>query len=273
MLAFPINAFLVTALASSGAFAGVYLESTDTDLAAKTAPKVSKMWFDGGRMRSEHNSGDEGGNIAIFKNRAMYAIDPKSKSYRVIDQATVDKMGATIADARKKMEAQMANMPPERRAMMEKMLGQMGGAPGATAQAAKRTLKNTGRAETVAGIKCTVWEASVDGKKEEELCAAKPGSISGGDEVMKTLREIGEMMKGFTESFGQHMRNAAAQPWNDMETIDGVPILTRDFENGKATSERRLTAARKESVPGSQFEVPAGYKEKKMSFGPDASDD
>src|SRR5581483_11816976 len=102
--------------------------------------------------------------------------------------ATVDQMAAKLADARKQMQAAMANMPPERRAMMEKMMGQLGGAGAAAAdEGSKRSLKNTGRTETVANIKCTVWEATVGKDKVEELCAAAPGSVPGGDEMMKTL--------------------------------------------------------------------------------------
>lgn len=270
----PVLAALTSTLVATAACAGVYFESTDKNLVTAAKPVTSKMWFDGGRMRSERAHDDEDGNLTIFKNRAMYTIDTSSKTYRVIDKATVDKMGAQFAEAKKKMAAQMASMPPEQRAMMEKMMGQMGGgAPGAAAAPTRtRTLKNTGRTETVAGIKCSVWEAAVNGQKEEELCAAEPGSIPGGDEAMKTFREIGAMLKGFTESFGARGKKSTA-PWNDLETINGVPILTRDFEHGKATSETRLMVARKESVPDSAFEVPAGYTEKKISIGPGSDED
>jgi hypothetical protein len=94
MLALPINALLVAALASSSAFAGVYLESTDTDLGTKKPPRVSKMWSDGGRMRSENDAGEASAHIAIFKNRTMYTLGPKSKTCRVIDQATVTRWAA-----------------------------------------------------------------------------------------------------------------------------------------------------------------------------------
>jgi hypothetical protein len=149
--------------------------------------------------------------------------------------------------------------------MMEKMMGQMGAA---AADAPKRVLKNSGRSETVAGVKCTVWEVNVAGQKEEELCAAPPGALPGGDEMMKTLREVGEMLKGFTQSFGGASKADTA--WRDMETINGVPVLTRGFTAGKVTSETRLSSARKESVPAAQFDIPAGYTEKKMDFGPAA---
>lgn len=261
---FPLMSAFAVALASSAAYGGVYLESTSTG-ESKATPKVAHMWFDGGRMRSESGDGD----VAIFKDRAMYTLDPASKTYRVIDQATIERLSGGMAEARKKMEERMASMTPEQRAMVEKMMGRAGGAPGATgAAASKRVLKNTGRTEKTAGISCTVWEATVDGRKEEELCAAK--SFPGGDEVAKTFKEIGEMLKGFTDQMSQMSRNGATQPWRDMQTINGVPIIQRDFENGKVTSETRLTAARTQSVPGAQFEVPAGYTEKKLPTPPGA---
>jgi hypothetical protein len=264
-----IPAFIAAIGLTSGmAHAGAYLETSTGDPASKQPGTVSKMWFDGGRMRTE-NGGQGEGAVAIFKDKAMYVLDPKNQSYRKIDKATVDQMATKLAEARKQMQAAMANMPPERRAMMEKMLGQMGAA-GAD-QGPKRLLKKTGRTETVAGIKCTVWEASVGSDKVEELCAAPIGSVAGGDEMMKTMREVGEMLKGFTQSFGAGSK--MDNDWRDIETINGVPILTRDFNSGKVSSETRLTVARKESIAAGQFEVPAGYTEKKISFGPGTGND
>ena len=49
---FSLATWLLATVASSTAFAGVYLESTQSG-AEKATPKVSKLWFDGGRMRSE----------------------------------------------------------------------------------------------------------------------------------------------------------------------------------------------------------------------------
>jgi hypothetical protein len=258
---------LVAAMAATGAFAGAYLESANSEPGSKAAPELNKLWFEGGKMRSENGSKGGGTSTAIFKNKALYILDNGSKTYRIIDKATVDQMAVKLGEARKKMEAQMATMPPERRAMMEKMLGQMG-AGGAGAP--KRVLKNTGRTETVGGIKCAVWEATEGGKKAEELCAAAPGAVPGGDDMLKTLREVGEMFKGFSQNL--NAGNKAENAWRDLETINGVPIMTRQFEEGKVTSENRLNVARKESVPASTFEIPAGYTEKKLSFGPGAGE-
>jgi uncharacterized protein YneF (UPF0154 family) len=256
-------ALLTIAFASTAASAGVYIESSQAELGVKPAPAptVSKIWFDGGRMRSNDGSGDG----AIFKDQKIYALDAQKKTYSVVDKAAMDRMGGQLAEARKKMEAQMANMPPERRAMMEQMMSQMGGgAAGAMQKAVKRDVTATGRTQTVGGFKCTVWEVALDGVKDQELCAAPAGSLPGGSEVLKTMREMGEMMKGLTAGLGGMAKRTAADAWSDLAKINGVPILTRDFEDGKATSETRLSVIRSESVPGSTFEVPAGFKERKM---------
>jgi hypothetical protein len=259
------------ALASTSASAGVYLESHEIELGVKpaSAPEVSKIWFDGGRMRTTDSDGDG----AIFREQKIYALDADEKKYTVVDKAAMDRMGGQLAEARKKMEAQMANMPPERRAMMEQMMSQMGGGGPGAKKPVKRDVTATGRSETVGGFRCSIWEVALDGVKDHEVCAAAPGSLPGGAEVLKTMREMGELMKGLTEGLGQMAQGAATDTWADLAKINGVPILTRDFENGKATSETRVSVIRSESVPASTFEVPKGYKERKMpTMGSDEED-
>ncbi len=82
---------LTTVLAASAlgtaAHAGVYLENVEKQMDGSKAPVTSKMWFDSGRMRTERAEAD-GVDLVIFRNQAMYTLDPKSKSYRVIDKAT-----------------------------------------------------------------------------------------------------------------------------------------------------------------------------------------
>ncbi len=254
-------AFLTIALASTAVSAGVYMESHQVELGEKPAPppQVSKIYFDGGRMRSNDADGDG----AIFKNKTIYALDAENKTYTSVDKAAMDRMGGQLAEARKKMEAQLAGMPPERRAMMEEMMKQMGGgAPGG--KAPKREVKSTGRSESVAGFKCTLWEVTLDGQKHQELCATPASAIPGGAEVLATMREIGEMTEGLTAGLGPMAQRSANEEWRDVAKIGGVPVLMRDFEGGKVSTETRLAVIRKESVPASMFEVPAGYKERKM---------
>ena len=58
-------------------------------------------------------------------------MDHKDKSYIVMDEAMLDEVSAQMSEAMKEMEAQLASMPPEQRAMVEQMMkGQMQGMTG-----------------------------------------------------------------------------------------------------------------------------------------------
>jgi hypothetical protein len=191
-------ALLGASALATAVHAGVYIENVEKQMDGSKAPETSKMWIEGGRMRVEGSANDKA--FVIFRDKAMYAFDPKTQSYRVIDKAAADKIGAQVANAKKQLEARMAAMPPEQRKQVEDMMAKSGAA-GALLQGKKpadRKVQDTGRTETVAGIKCTVWEVTEDGNKREELCAAQPGAVPGGDEVIKTFREIGATMQSFT---------------------------------------------------------------------------
>ncbi len=111
LLATPLTLLAGLVLASP-AHAGVYLESTDQQLGGTDKPSTSKMWFDGGRMRTERLDADGDTQVVLFKDQALYMLEPKSKSYRRVDKATAQRLGGQIAEARKKMDERMAALPP-----------------------------------------------------------------------------------------------------------------------------------------------------------------
>ncbi len=107
-----VTALLAGSLVATAAHAGAYLESTEQELGSKEAATVSKIWFEGGRMRTERRGHDGGSQLVVFRNQAMYLLDPQTKTYRVIDKATAERMGSQVAEAKKKMDERMAGMPP-----------------------------------------------------------------------------------------------------------------------------------------------------------------
>jgi len=107
----------------------------------------------------------------------------------------------------------------------------------------------------------------VDGVKNQELCVVAPGSLPGGNEVMKAMRDMAEMSRDFLEKIGAGT-GPANDAWSDLEQVKGVPILTRDFTDGKATGETRLSAVREEGLGAATFEVPKGFKEHKVLLPP-----
>jgi hypothetical protein len=150
---------------------------------------------------------------------------------------------------------------------MQRMMG--GGMPGAAPQPPKRRAQATARSEKVGGRSCRVWEMYEGTTRDEELCVVPPGSLPGGDEFYAVMKNMAAMMEGMVKALGSF--GGGGDYFRDMERIDGIPILSRDFSNGRATDETRMSVVRKETVPPAAFEVPKGFK--KLAMGPDMEDD
>lgn len=266
MRLFVVSAVLV---ASSTAYAGAYVEMAQKDLDDKQAKtKTNKLWADGGKLRLDM---DEGKNSVIFKSETMYAVDHTKKQVMIIDKQTMEQVGNQMKQAQAMMQERMAQMTPEQRAQMEKVMAQHGGmgAMGGANQPAPppRTLKQTSRTETVNGMPCTIWEAYEADVKEEEMCVAPTSAVKGGDEVLASLKELSKMFEGLQKQMGSNMRDRMAQSWRDLDQVKGFPVMTRDFDNGKAVREQRLVTSRSEPVPAASFDPPAGYKTEKPPVG------
>jgi hypothetical protein len=252
----------IVLLAASTASAGAYVEMAQKDFDdASAKPKTNKLWADGGKLRLDM---EEGKNSVIFKNQTMYAIDHANKRVSVIDKQTMEQVGAQMKQAQAQMQDRLALMPPEQRAQVEKMMAQHGGM-GAMGNAPQpeRTFKPTSRTEQVAGKPCAVWEVSENGAKVEEMCVAPMNTVNGGSEVLAALKDLGKMVESISQQMGGGLRDRMAQSWRELDQVKGFPVLTRDFENGKAKREQRLVTSRTEPVPAASFDPPSGYKTEK----------
>lgn len=250
----------ITLLASATASAGAYVEMAQKDLDDAKAPaKTNKLWAEGGKLRLDM---EQGKNSVIFKNDTMYAVDHTNKRVSVIDKQTMEQVGNQMKQVQAQMQERMAQMTPEQRAQVEKMMAQHGGmgAAGQAPQQPKRELKQTTRTETVAGKPCTIWEVSEEGRKVEEMCIAPMSAVNGSAEVIEALKGLGKMFEGIGNA-GANAR--VTQSWRELDQVKGFPVLTRDFENGKAKREQRLVSSRAESVPAASFDPPADYKTEK----------
>ena len=247
---------LASIFAASAAQAGVYLEMGHVDLAQpKAKPEPLKVWAQDGAMRSE--AGDAGGGFSILRDQKLYVVEPKQKSFRVIDKAAVERMGQHLAALHDQMQARLAKMPPEQRAAMEQMM--QGRMPGA--ETVKPEVRETSRSEKVGGHACKIWEILRGTEKEQELCVAAPGALPGGDELFAALKQMAALTEGLGSNYSGRDSYLA-----EVQRIGGVPILTREFQGGKATEETRLVTVRSESVAAERFQVPAGFSEQKLTM-------
>jgi len=253
-------AFAVAALIASTVHAGVYVESLRRDRNSGAITSTDKMYLQNGLARMEDA---KDGSYMIFKEDGIYHVNPTDRSYRVMDKAAMDQMAAKMNDAMAKMKTQMANMPPERRAMMEKMMNQMNG-QGAGAKQAVYDAVDLGKSETSFGRSCRIWNETRNGELQAQYCVAPKGSLPGGEEFAafaKRMSSYMEQMRGPMRAGSNLMQQQIAV----LEKINGLPIITRHFSGGKLDSNETVVKTwESRSIPSSQFEVPAGFTRKEF---------
>ena len=249
------------ALIASTAHAGVYVESLRRDRTTGQILSTDKMYLQNGQARMEDA---RDGSYTVFKEDGIYHVNPADHSYKVMDKATMEQMSAKMGDAMAKMKAQMANMPPERRAMMEKMMNQMN-QPGAGAKPAIFDAVDTGKSETSNGRSCHVWNETHNGELQAQYCVAPKGSLPGTDEFVAFAKR----MSAFLQQMGGPMHNAGAgmmqQQIAVLEKINGFPIVTRHFSGSKLDANESVVKTwESRSLPATMFEVPAGFIRKEF---------
>jgi len=228
----------------SFAVAGTYVESSATNhLTPQAKPQAMKMWAGNGRFRLEMSGGQV---VQIFRDQAFYTLNAAGKSYTKLDKAALDAMTQKANEANKSLEALL---PPDQRDKKKQ----------ANKPQVERTVKATDRTETAAiGQPCKVWEVLSNGTKVQELCVVEVSKLPNGKELMATMQQVGEAFKGTSASTGM------ADVWQDVKTMNGFPVITRMYMNGKLFQEVKTTAMRAADTPESMFTIPAGFKEQKI---------
>lgn len=250
---------LATLAAPFAVHAGTVMEMQMRDLAnANATPTAIVTQAQDGRMRVEMKPGQ---GVMIFKDEVIYNVTAKDKSYTAIDRAAMKRMADKINPALKQMQEQLAKMPPEQRAQMEKMMGNSMPGMGASAP---REVRKTGRAGKAAGHSCTYVEVLAGGVLEEEYCVVAPGALKGSQELIEASKKIGAMMQEMLSSLNAPWLQEMADRQPNFDKLGGIPVMSRHFSNGKPAHESTLQSLRSESLPAALFEIPAGYTRKEM---------
>jgi len=204
----------------------------------------SQMLVKGGKMRMEFNDGVHQ-NFMIYDlaSNSMTMFMPEQKKYLVFDEAAASQMGAKSAaaqqqlqgaqqqaqgqmaahqdqmdQANQEMQQKLASLPPEQRAMMEKMMAARGGNPAATnpmaamqgAGAPQMEMKDLGTTETVAGHSCKDVQMTINGRPTTTLCVIdSPASLGIPAADMKSMRAMMEAMQKLSAKMGPMAQPAA----------------------------------------------------------------
>ncbi len=230
---------MVLMLVVSQVFAqGAYWESQMSGGMLGDKVTTQKMYYmpKMARVADEDNE-----HLAIIRldREKLYSIEPAKKQYTEMTFAELEnemkKANAQMAE----MQKQMQSMPPERRAMMEKMLGSATDATPITVTPGPET-------RTISGYSCKKYTLQRGEKVVMTVWATK--DISGYESMRWEWSLVQKRLMGAAPGGVKGISDA-------MATVQGFPIET-EMEGGMKSV---VTKFEKRSTPASEFEVPAGY--------------
>lgn len=260
---------LVLVFAPPGAVAGVIMDMITRDGSGQQT-EASKIYAQSEMVRIDRVGGISGEKMSmIFRDDVFLMINHNDKTYAVIDEAMLEQIGSRISAAMQEMEAQLAQMPAEQRAMIEKMMqGQMQGMmPQKDAAAAPLLRVESGASSEWKSYPCVKYSVYTGNEKSEEICAASHDTIEGIDDVMQGIRKMSGFVNKLTESLPEAFGGMAKNPMNMLEQIDGFPVHTLHFKNGEVRGETSLDSASEQTLDESMFVAPADYTKQDMFQG------
>ncbi len=239
--------------------AGVYIETVDRDSKTGKSEPAERWYVQDGKARIEGPDG-----VSIFKDGIVYGVDTSSKSYHVMDQATLEQLSARLKQVREqRTQAELAKLPPDQRAGVEEMLAKQASA---TPKKPVVDAKDTAKTETINSRSCQVWDITRDGVLDEQYCVASFAALPGGGEVQSLMQKY----QGFFEQMaelagpgaeGDSMREQFAL-W---QKLNGYPLAARAYSGGTLDpGETIVKAWQSQSVPASMFEIPADYNKRDL---------
>lgn len=185
--------------------------------------------------------GDEGMILISHEERSWVRLKPGFAN------AVADQMQAQV-------DAMLAGMPPEQRAMVEQqMKGMMPPKPG---EAPQMSIRKTGNSAEVAGYDCDEAEiVHENGNVEEIVCVASADEL---DISGKDFAAMIRAMEGMAEIAAI---GGAGAPQLDFDKLGGIPVRTRARDKG---SDNEIVSLSTSSIDARRLEVPGSYKETSM---------
>jgi len=197
--------------------------------------------------------------VYLADQQIVRMIDHERQTYTEMTQADFDRISAQL----EKMREQFAQMPPQQRAMMEKMMkGKLGAL--ADAEPIEPVKYRRGDGETsINGFDCAWYDGYRGDKLESQMCAIDFADV----DVRATDFAIFGKMGDFLSQLAPQMSDRFSL-WSgtleDKETLPGVPAEQTSYENGRPATRSTLERLERTTIEEARYQSPDGYKKQKM---------
>ena len=116
-------AFALFALACSTISAGVVIEMEEMDSGSTGERPTHKIYAQGQMLRMDpHVEGSSDDLSVIFRDEKLWIVNHSDRTCQTVDKETMEQLSSQVNAALKQVEAQLSQLPPEQRAMMEKIM-------------------------------------------------------------------------------------------------------------------------------------------------------
>lgn len=245
-----------------------YAEDNQFFEARESYVTVTKI--EGNRMRMDTQGMD--GTLAttmIFLGETdeMYMIDHDEKTYMVFDRERIEALTQQMSQAMQQMQEALAQVPPEQRAMMERMMKDK--MPGGDYEPpSPPVVTDLGESGNVNGIECQWKQVTRDDRLEQKACVCDQSAIAGGEEAVAIAHE----MRDFAEALTQMATSVASSPMLGGGTLggfattmvadlEGFSLISEDYDGEeKLISRSTFESADNVSIPDEEFTPPSGYE-------------
>jgi hypothetical protein len=247
-LGFQVLALIAVADVAS---AGVVIVGTYTGTKTPKGRTVEFRIQDGhGRIASEP------GQFIYYDHpkRTAYIVDTEKKTSFKVDEARAKQIASQLAEAQKTMDAKLKELPPDKRAMVEKMMKEQGGGRPAGPRKPLDFVK--AGADKVGAWECDRYTASESGRKVE-VCAAEPDALNlpaADVAVFEGFLDLSEKMAGDASSGS--MGGGAAE-----RGFEGLPLERKEMHDGIVTDRFVIDSITTEKMPAADLQVPSGLNE------------
>lgn len=247
-----LTVMLLASLVSLSAEAGSVLKVDAKDSAGKATPREVYYAQDGMLRVDELDASGAVTRATLVRDGVIWQVDPGERTFTRVDAASLKQM---FAGNDSRMEAMLANMPPEKRALMESRMAQMK-QKGATTQF---TFSDTGRSDHEGQYSCRVWQEQRNGQPFAEYCVVAAASLPAGAELDTAIKKASATVGKVVAAVPQ--MEAQAERITRLGTMGGFPARSRV---GTHADEHVLASAQAQSLPADKFAIPQGYTEKPL---------
>jgi hypothetical protein len=258
-------AIVLLSAASSPAFAGVVITSSNTNFTSQETSPIS-AFVEADRLKIVTPQ-----NTVIFRGDLMrtWVIATAGRTYVEITPEIVSAFATRIAAAQTpgspeqiRLQERLAKLPPQQRAIAEQQLRGLNG--GAAAQPA--SYAKTGMTKAVSSWRCEVYDKTVDGQKQEELCIAPLPALGLTDADFRALDLFSAFMGPIATS--PIAPRADYLNWAVMNKaigFSGIPLEATLLSGGRPALQDTMQKVERTNIQAAEFDLPPGLTKRELT--------